>query len=146
MVVEDILNEWKIDSIIDITELGEESLRIPKLHAKYILYLSNNKQTLYSLLRYRRSLKSQLFAFYAGHVNENDSALQRLHRGPSRIRVLKSEIPAAIESDILMLKLDKNIDELNNIIYTLEDILKSIHGLGWQIKNSIEWNKFMIGD
>jgi hypothetical protein len=41
MKIEEILDNWKEDSKIDRTELGDEALKIPKLHHKYYqIYVS----------------------------------------------------------------------------------------------------------
>ena len=36
MTIDEINDEWTKDSNIDRTELGEESLKIPQLHNKYL--------------------------------------------------------------------------------------------------------------
>ena len=36
MKTEEIIAAWEIDSELDRTELGKESLRIPQLHSKYL--------------------------------------------------------------------------------------------------------------
>ena len=41
MVLEEIYELWHKDSIIDKTELGDESLKIPQLHHKYFKIYSN---------------------------------------------------------------------------------------------------------
>ena len=46
MKLEDIMDQWKQDASIDNTDLGEESLQIPNLHAKYMEIYTKEKKTL----------------------------------------------------------------------------------------------------
>ena len=46
MTRDEILDEWNQDGIIDPAHLDKESLNIPRLHAKYLRYLSNEKMVL----------------------------------------------------------------------------------------------------
>ena len=40
--IEDLMSEWSKDSVMDPTEPGNELLRIPQLHAKYLNFLVTN--------------------------------------------------------------------------------------------------------
>jgi hypothetical protein len=48
MKIEDILELWKEDANVDRTELGDEALKIPKLHHKYYQIYISEKLTLRS--------------------------------------------------------------------------------------------------
>ena len=43
MKFEDIQKSWTSDCSIDDTELAKESVRIPQLHNKYLIFYSNEK-------------------------------------------------------------------------------------------------------
>ena len=43
MKLEEIYTEWDVDSDIDTTDLGNESIKIPKLHNKYYKLFSSEK-------------------------------------------------------------------------------------------------------
>ena len=49
MNIEQIVDEWTVDTQIDQTDLSTESLKIPKLHNKYIRILYTEKLRLRKL-------------------------------------------------------------------------------------------------
>ena len=49
MTVDEIFEEWEIDSKVDSMDLGGALLEIPKLHHKYLTYLSNENRELRKL-------------------------------------------------------------------------------------------------
>ena len=56
--LEELLDMWKEDSVIDKTEPSRELIKIPTLHSKYLNILSNNKllsKNLQRFILYRRS-------------------------------------------------------------------------------------------
>ena len=45
MTLDQMMEEWRKDSSIDTTELGNESLKIPELHSKYLkIYFEERKK------------------------------------------------------------------------------------------------------
>lgn len=49
MTLDEIINEWKSDAVIDKTSLGTESLKIPVLHSKYMKIYYEERRKLKSL-------------------------------------------------------------------------------------------------
>ena len=60
MNLEELRNEWSKDCEIDDIELDKSSLEVPKLHAKYQEYLTNNILLLKNLeFQYNTLLKNK---------------------------------------------------------------------------------------
>lgn len=143
MKIEDILEQWKVDSEIDKTELGEEALKIPKLHHKYFQIFIQEKLTLRSQEADMKKLKLDKYEFFTqGHTEETRSLNWEL---PARGLILKTDIPMYMDADKDIIKLSLKIGIQQEKIDLLESIIKSLTNRGFQIKSAIEWQKFTMG-
>jgi len=144
MTLEEIQIEWDNDCSIDIDNLAEESIRISKLHAKYVTLLSNYKL-------HSRKAESEMYAMRNRKVKWLSGLLskqeldelgweQYLGNKP-----LKQEMSEELNSDPDMRKLLDRVEYFRAINTTLEFILKSLHGRTWDIKNAIEMKKLNEG-
>ena len=143
MKLEEIYDAWKQDSQIDRTELGEESIKIPKLHHKYFQVYSSEKLLLRKQESDMKKLKLQEHEFYTqGHTEETRSLNWEL---PPKGLILKSDIPMYIEADDDIIKLSLRIGMQQEKVELLESIIKSLTNRGFQIKAAIDWSKFTMG-
>jgi hypothetical protein len=143
MKLEEIYDAWKQDSQIDRTELGEESLKIPKLHHKYFQVYSSEKLLLRKQEADMKKLKLQKYEFYTqGHTEETRSLNWNL---PAKGLILKSDIPMYMEADEDIIRLSLKIGMQQEKIELLESIIKSLTNRGFQIRAAIDWSKFTMG-
>lgn len=143
MKFEDIFEEWKKDSDIDRTELGLESLKIPKLHHKYYTYLVTEKTILRKQESQFKQLKLLKYEFFTqGHTEETKSLGWQL---PAKGMILKPDIPMYIEADKDIVELSLKIGGQQEKVEFLESIIKSFQTRGYIIKNAIEFAKFTMG-
>jgi hypothetical protein len=143
MTFEELFGEWKKDSDIDPTDLGNESLKIPKLHHKYYMHLVQERASLRKLESQYKQLKLAKFEFYSqGHTEETRALGWQL---PPRGIILKAEIPTYIESDKDIIDLSLRIGVQQEKVDFLESIIKSFQTRGYLIKNSIDYMKFQMG-
>lgn len=143
MKLEDIVNLWKDDSKVDVTELGRASLHIPELHHKYFKILSAERLTLRSLERDYKTLYRAKYEYYTGVMDQE--SLTKLGWEPWALKVLKQDIPMYLESDPDMSTVQSKIDIQKEKIELLESVIKMIINRGFQIKNAIDWEKFKVG-
>lgn len=131
---------WNEDSKINDLEIDIASLQIPQLHSKYM--------KLFSDYRFKRKeseirlkiLKRQKFEYYSGKADPEVYAER-----PFDLKILKSDINLYIESDEDITRLQMKIDSFDIILDYLESVLKMITNRSFQIKNVIEWRKFIDG-
>jgi hypothetical protein len=143
MKFEEIFEEWKKDSEIDQTDLGAESLKIPKLHHKYYMILVAEKATLRKLEYQYKQLKLAKYEFYSqGHTEETKKLGWQL---PPRGIILKADIPLYLESDQDVVDLSLKIGMQQEKVDFLESIIKSFQTRGYLIKNSIDFMRFTMG-
>jgi hypothetical protein len=143
MKLESIYEEWNKDSEIDMTELGNEAIKIPKLHHKYFQVYSSEKLLLRKYEAEMKTLKLAKYEFYTqGPSKETQEKGWTL---PARGMILKQEMPMYLEGDQDIINLSLRIGMQQEKVELLESIIKSLTNRGFQIKSAIDWNKFTMG-
>ena len=143
MKLEEILDSWSEDCKIDRTELGEEALRLPKLHSKYLRAFTEERLTLRKMEEDRKQLVLTKHDYYRGVLPDED--LKALGWEPFRMTLLKSDIPMRMEADQDIVKINLRIAMQQEKVDTLEAIIKSISNRGFLIKSAIDYEKFKVG-
>ena len=138
MDLESIQQMWEKDSKIDDVMLDESSIRIPQLHHKYIT-LHNE----FSLLNKKasqelRKLQHKKWLYYSGKEVPEDAE-------PFPYKVIKSDVPHWVQIDDDVMKVEMKLEYYDVVLHTLSDILKQVHQLSYNIKNAIEWRRFVGG-
>lgn len=143
MKLEDIFSEWETDSNIDITELGEESLKISKLHHKYFRILSNERMQYKKLEAELKMLKLEKHEFYTqGPTKET---MEKGWQLPAVGKILRSDVNNYIDSDREIVNLSLKIGMQLEKIDLLESIIKVIINRGYNLKVALDWEKFKMG-
>ena len=140
ITLDDVQHEWTIDSKIDPELLDEESIKIPQLHSKYLKYLSDVK-----LLKIKKEMEYKVllrekFEYYTGKADESV-----YKEKPFDLKILKQDLSLYMDSDSEIQELSARINYYEEIMFFLEKVLHCLNNRGFQIKNSIDWQKFMQG-
>jgi hypothetical protein len=142
MKLDDIYAQWEVDSVIDKTELGDESIKIPKLHHKYFQIYTNEKLLLRKYEAEMKQLKLTKYEFYTQGPSEETPKTWKL---PPRGMILKQEVSVYIEADQEIIDLSLKIGMQQEKVELLESIIKSLTNRGFQLKAAIDWYKFTMG-
>lgn len=143
MKLEDIYEEWKKDSDIDKTELGDEALKIPKLHHKYYQMFTHERLLLRKYEADYKNLKLSKYEFYT--MGPTEESRDKGWQLPARGMILKADLPMYMEADKDIVDMSLRIGMQQEKIELLESIIKSLVNRGFQIKSAIEWTKFTMG-
>lgn len=143
MKLDEIQAMWEEDSNIDRTELGEESLRIPTLHAKYFKIFSQERLTLRKMEAEFKTFFRDKFEYYSGTLAEE--VLQERGWDPNPLRILRSDISLYMDGDRELGTSNLKIEMQKEKVEFLEAIIKSLTNRGFQIKAAIDWEKFKMG-
>lgn len=143
MKIEEIFNEWERDSSFDRTELGDESLRTPKLHHKYFKFFSNERLILRKLEADYKSLYKDKYEYYTGILDE--VTLRQNGWEPFQLKILKTDVSTYMDADDDIIKISLRIGMQKEKIDALESIIRTITNRGFAIKNAIDWEKFKTG-
>ena len=141
--IEEIYEMWSADSKIDDLELDTESLKIPNLHSKYVRMLTDERRQLQKMREMHKILYRDKTDYYSGRMCQED--LEERGWQPLDIRVLKSEVPKYVEGDVEVVRHLIQISEQDEKVKLLLSILDNIKWRSQQIKNAIDWRKFLGG-
>ena len=139
--LETIQEMWLKDSKIDPDNLHMESLNIPVLHAKYfdlyntIILLKKRAE------QQRKNVRHERYEYYSGKA---DPEVYVENPFPKKIRD-KSVMEKYLDADDKLSGLSLKCEYYDVMLRYLEDILKMIHNRGFQIKKSIDYQRFMAG-
>jgi len=143
MKLDEIMDMWAEDCQVDRTELGEESLKLPKMHSKYLRIFSEERLLLKKLEEERKELVKIKHDYYRGILPEED--LKANGWEPNRLNILKSDIPMHLDADQDVVKLNLRIAMQGEKVNALESIIRSINNRGYLIKNAIDYERFKVG-
>ena len=140
MTLEELQQNAEKDLKIDDLELGDESLKNASLHQKYLNIYNNFRQLHLMNEGSYRVLYRKKWEYYGG---KSDPEVYR--DNPFDHKILKQDIPIYLESDEELIKAKQKVEYYKICMDSCERILKQIHSRGWDIKNAIEWRKFVDG-
>ena len=129
------LNEmWAKDAPLDDEKLDNDSLSIPKLHAKY-LRLYNNFVTLrdQAELEVKRTYRDR-WEYYTGKSEK-----------PFPVKLIKTDVGIYLEADQEYQKSVLKAKYLNQMVEAIKTILSAINNRSFHIKNAVEFAKFLKG-
>ncbi len=141
MDLETLQKQVDVDLKIDDTELDLESIRTPQLHNKYLKLF-----TKYSL-QYKKAkddydgLYKFKWEYYTGK-----STMEVYQAEPFDLKILKSDVHIYLNADEDLQKLGQRTEYLNVIVVYIERVLREINNRNWNIRNTIEWKKFLHGE
>jgi hypothetical protein len=132
---------WTKDSKIDPDNLHTESLNIPVLHAKYFdlyntIFLLRKKAE-----QQKRNIRHERYEYYSG---KSDPEVYVDNPFPKKIRD-KDTMQKYLDADEKLSTVCLKIDYYDTMLVYIESILKMIQNRTYQIKNAIEYQRFMSG-
>tara|TARA_A100001388_G_C28702107_1_gene466749 strand:+ start:174 stop:605 length:432 start_codon:yes stop_codon:yes gene_type:complete len=143
MKIEDIMEMWNKDSKIDETELATESSNIPVIHNKYLKIFMAERVKLFSAKADLKKKRRLLLEYYLGELDEEE--LKELGRDQFYKKLLKNEVDLYIDSDDALTEQSLRVSLQEEKVNYLEAVLRQINNRGFQIKNAIDWNRFITG-
>ena len=139
--LEKIQEMWEKDAVIDPDNLHTESLKIPSLHAKYYDNYNNLILLRKKAEQQRKNIRHERYEYYSG---KSDPDVYVQNPFPKKIRD-KDTMTKYLDADEKLSSSSLKIDYYDTMLSYLEDILKQIHQRNYQIKNAIEFNRFIAG-
>ena len=144
MKLSEIQQDWSVDSKINEFELGREAIKVPMLHSKYLTILSNTKLQLRKADSDYYRLRQLKYRYYRGELTQKELEDNEWNQWQGN-KPLKNEMDEFMQCDQDLNNLLDKAEYFKTVIYTLEQILRSIKSRTWDIKSAIEWNKFTNG-
>ena len=143
MKFEEIQKLWTSDCPIDETELAQESVKIPQLHNKYLIFYSNEKLRLKTLRFEHSKLVKLKKEYYGGKMSQEE--LEAIDWEPFQHKLLKADVEQYVDADDNVIESKKMLALQEEKVDYLEAIVKGLSTRGYLIKNAIDWKKFTEG-
>ena len=143
MKFEEIQKLWTRDCPIDETELSHESIKIPQLHNKYLIFYSNEKLKFKEIKFLFAGLIKRKRDYYSGRMTAEE--LEAADWEPFQYKLLKADVQEYIDADDNVIESKKLLALQEEKVNYLESIVKSLTTRGYLIKNAIDWKRFTEG-
>ncbi len=144
MKLSELTEEWTRDAPINETNLGHEAARVPILHAKYITVLSKTKLQLRKAESDYLNTRRMKYKYFRGEMTKQELEDENWSQYQGN-KPLKNEMDELLQCDEHLISLEDKVEYLKTMIYTLEQIIRSLNSRTWDIKSGIEWSKFTNG-
>ena len=144
--LQQILEMWKKDSVIDEMALDESSRDSAKLHGKYLEILSVNKMKLKKTELEFKVLLRDKWKHYNGKLSQEEMDSKSWDYDPlDGLTVLKGDMDKFYDADPVIQEHQSKMIYLQEVCDTLKEILDNVKWRHQTIKNMIEWRKFTSG-
>lgn len=144
--IEDVLEMWKKDSVIDDLNLDEASKQNSRLHAKYLELLSTTKLKLKKLEMDQKILLRDKWLHFNGKLDKASIDQYGWPYDPfNGLKIMKSDMEYYFNSDAELQKSEAQVTYYKTLVETLQEVLDSVKWRHSTIKNILEWKKFTSG-
>lgn len=143
--LENIMKQWESDSIIDSTEPGKELLKIPQLHNKYLKILVGHRLAIKRLNFDYAKMRRLKEEYYNGSLSQEE--LEENGWEPFLLNIkTKQGVERYIESDAQLIKLLEKKIYHDEAISVCESILQELKSRTFQLRDYIQWERFIGGN
>ena len=146
MNIEEVLKMWKEDSIIDDLKLDDTTVKMSRIHSKYLELI-----TIAKVRRKKRDLDYKVllkdkWLYYNGKMTQEEIEATGWKLDPfNGLKVLKGEMEYYYDADPEIQKSEEKIQYLKTIVDTLHEIVENIKWRHQTIGNMIKWRQFESG-
>ena len=144
MNIEELHDLWDRDCFIDDDHLDKSSIDTAKLHSKYLRLLIQHKMKIAAYQAEYNTLRQAKFRYYRGEM-PRDELVERTWNQWQGVKPLKNEMDEFLTGDQDLNKIDLKISYIKVMVEALDSILGQIKARDWQIRNAIEYKKFIAG-
>jgi hypothetical protein len=144
MKLNDLQEAWAEDCKINELNLGQESVKTPNLHAKYLNMLSSTRLNLRKAESDYLNCRRKKYRYYRGEMSLEELSEEGWEQWQGN-KPLKNEMDEFLQVDQNLVAYQDKVEYFKTVLYQLEQIIRSLNSRTWDIKNAIEWSKFTNG-
>lgn len=144
MKLDELIESWKQDSIIDETQPQQELIRTPILHAKYVEVLSKHRIASQKAKFDYSKMKKIRREYYLGNLDKETLDEYNWEQFDLKIGT-KGNIDLYLESDSHLIKLLEKKAYYDECILICEAILKELNNRTWQLREYLSYQRFLSG-
>ena len=145
--IEEVLKMWKDDSQIDEFKLDDATIKIAKLHSKYLELITITKIRRKKQEMDFKILLKDKWLYYNGKLSQSQIESRGWEYDPfgGLNKPLKGDMNYYYDSDLDIQKSQVRIEYLKVLEETLKEILDTIRWRHQSISNIIKWRSFEAG-
>ena len=147
MNIEEVLKMWKEDSIIDDLKLDDTTVKMARIHSKYLELITIARMRRKKKdLEYKTLLKDK-WLYYNGKLSQDEMDMKGWEYDPfgGLNKPLKGDMNYYYDSDTDIQKAQAALEYDKVLIETLEEIMNTIRWRHQNIGNIIKWRSFEAG-
>ena len=147
MNIEEVLKMWKEDSIIDDLKLDDTTIKMARIHSKYLELITIAKMRRKKKdLEYKTLLKDK-WLYYNGKLSKEQIDELKWEYDPfsGLNKPLKGDMNYYYDADTDIQKSQAALEYDKVLIETLEEIMNTIRWRHQNIGNIIKWRAFESG-
>jgi recombination/repair/ssDNA binding protein UvsY len=141
--LDDIHREWERDAAVDEVNLDRAASETPKLHAKYLRLMSEERMIGKKLRADLVQLEADVESRILGTMSRED--LERRGWRPEQRRILKPAAAIEVSRDPEVIDMRLRAALQDEKVEVLESIVKMVMNRNFVIKSMIDWQKFKAG-
>jgi len=145
--IEEVLKMWKEDSIIDNLKLDDTTIKMARIHSKYLELITIAKiRRKKKDLDYKTLLKNK-WLYYNGKLSKPEIDIYKWEYDPfgGLNKPLKGDMNYYYDADTDIQKAQAALEYDKVLIETLEEIMNTIRWRHQNIGNIIKWRSFEAG-
>lgn len=123
----------KADLQIDRTDLAEESLKTPKIHAQWIFIHIDIKKKIRELQFKYDKMYRERWLYYNGKATADVYKEE-----PFDLKILKTDIKIFLDSDEKLREIQEKLEELKDALDLVERVVGELNRRSFHIKNAID--------
>lgn len=145
MNLEEMIGEWKIDCVLNESDVLGELFKSPLLHAKYLeryIFFKaklSNAEKKYNKMTYLRK------RYYRGEMTREELVANGWDQYTG-LKMQTTEFNKQIDIDPVLVDIKEVVDSHKTSVSTAEYIMKAIAGREWLLKSAIDFRKFIGGN
>jgi len=143
MNIKDIYESWDQDSKFERDLLTEETLKIPRLHSKYLRMLSEERIKLKKYESDYKKLFRVKHEYYRGDLDKD--TLKEMGWNQNPLKILRQDLDMYIQQDDDIIDISNRVALQKEKISLIESVMQQINNRGYQVKSIIDWERFKEG-
>jgi hypothetical protein len=146
MTLENVLEMWKKDSLINENELDAATVETSKLHPKYLEFYSIAKLQLKRNESKLDELKKVKWMYFTGKMSKTEMDDREWPYDPfDGVKALKSDMELYYNADKDIINAKSKIEYSKALVELLEEIISTLRWRHQSIRNMLEFRKFTSG-
>ncbi len=147
MDIQEILEMWEVDGVIDQFKLDDTTIKNATLHSKYLSLITVAKLKKKTIQHKYDTLLKDKFMYYNGKMSQSEMDIRKWDYDPFNglNKPLKGDLNHWYNSDKDIQEAQLKLEYQAVMVETLKEILDTIRWRHQTIGNIINWRKFEAG-